>query len=239
MGFDPVDERIAIRQAMQARGRIALTSLFGNFVGLPVVQHLQPMFGRAQRNIGRADRRAVFFRHMARGHQRRERGARIGAAQRFVPPAMDQLLCLHEELAFPDAAPPPLAVIARPDRLAGGIMIADRTPHGVDIADLAEIQRAPPDERANGIEEALPQRDIARRRPRADERRLLPRHGGAFIMGNRACNRQRDGAYFGRRAQPQIDAEDIAMHRQVLQQFEDAPPDANGRLGRFLALFRR
>ena len=58
-------------------------------------------------------------------------------------------------------------------------------------------------------------------------------------MGNRACNRQRDGAYFRRGPQPQIDAEDIAMHRQVLQQFKDAPPDANGRLGRFLALFGR
>ena len=77
---------------------------------------------------------------------------------------MDHLLDLDEELDLADAAAPALEVKARADVGALGKMIADPGGNLPHLLDHAEIERAPPHERLDRVEEALAERDIAGRR---------------------------------------------------------------------------
>ena len=74
---------------------------------------------------------------------------------------MDHLLDLDEELDLADAAAPALEVVARADLRALREMIADPRGDLPHFLDHAEIERAPPDERLDRVEEPLPKRDVA------------------------------------------------------------------------------
>ena len=71
---------------------------------------------------------------------------------------------LREELDLADAAAPALEVVAGAERLALRMMVADAAGDAADLADRAEIERAPPDERADRVEETLARAPC--RRPR-------------------------------------------------------------------------
>ena len=92
---------------------------------------------------------------------------------------------LREELDLANAAAAALEVVAGAEALTGLIMAADPAGEGTDLADRAEIERAPPHERPDRGEETLTQRDVARRRARADEGRALPRQRARFVIGDR------------------------------------------------------
>ena len=105
-----------------------------------------------------------------------------------------------------------------------------------DLADRAEVEAAPPHERPDRGEEALARRNVARRRSRTDERRALPRQRRAFVMRQRAFERDRQRAYLGRRAQPQVDAENIAVGGHLAQQADQFAGIALRGLGGLVAL---
>ena len=88
---------------------------------------------------------------------------------------MDHLLDLDEELDLADAAAAALEVIARADAAPLREMVADARGNLPNLVDHSEIERAPPDERLDRVEEALPKRSVAGSRARADEGGPLPR----------------------------------------------------------------
>jgi hypothetical protein len=133
-----------------------------------------------------------------------------------------------------------LDVIARPKLLPLRMMIADAARQPAYLADRTIIERAPPHERAQMIEEALAERDIARGRAGADEGRALPRKRRRFIMRDRHVDRHGQRRGFGCRTQTQIDTQHIAVGGALLQQFDDPPRIAHRRLDRlFLPAVRQ
>src|SRR5438128_1805428 len=111
---------------------------------------------------------------------------------------MDELVDLDEELGLPDAAPPALQVVARPERLTLRIMVADPAADRTDLADRPEVERAPPDEGMDRVEEIAAERRVARGQPGADEGGPLPGQSRALVIGDRAADRQGDRGHFGR-----------------------------------------
>ena len=114
-------------------------------------------------------------------------------------------------------------------------MVADPRGDLPHFLDHPEIERAAPHERLDRVEEALAERDVAGRGAGADERRALPRQSGRFIMRDRGVDRQRDRRDFGRRAEPQVDALDIAVGGPLLQQLDQPPADPDRRFAGILA----
>ena len=110
---------------------------------------------------------------------------------------MDHLLDLDEELDLANSAAATLQIETGGDLRALREMIANARGNLPDFVDHAEIERAPPDKGLDGVEKALPERDIARRRARANESGALPRQGRGFIMRDRGVQRQRDRRDFG------------------------------------------
>jgi hypothetical protein len=147
-------------------------------VGLAVVDHLQPMLDRAQQRIGAAQHRRVVGRDPAGRLQRGERVERRRGAQGRLAAAMDELLDLGEEFDLADAAAAALQIEAGAEGLALRIMVADAAADRADLADRAEIERAPPDEGMDRLEEIAAERDIAGDHAGADERGALPGQSG-------------------------------------------------------------
>src|SRR3546814_11110581 len=66
-------------------------------------------------------------------------------------------------------------------------MVANPVAHRADFLELPEIEAAAPDEGLDRGEEILAEHAVARRGPAANERRLLPRQGFGFIIGDRGA----------------------------------------------------
>jgi hypothetical protein len=142
---------------------------------------------------------------------------------------MDELVDLREELDFADAAASALQIVARAERPALRMMVADPARDVADLADRAVIDCAAPYERAGSREELLPQRQIAGTGAGADERGALPGQRLRFIIRDRRLDRQRDRRRLGRRAQAQVDAHHIAVAVARLEQFDHAAADPHRR----------
>ena len=138
----------------------------GHGMGLLVLDHLQPMFQRAQIAIVALE----FVAGLRRRRGRRATSASSapcvdGDAQVGMAPAQDQLLGLGEEFDLADAAAPQLDVVARHRDLAMADMGMDLALDGLDVLDGGEIQIAPPDEGRDGLSgTARRSRDRRRRR---------------------------------------------------------------------------
>ena len=120
------------------------------------------------------------------GPQRCQRGRH---AQSRIAPAPDKLQRLRAEFDFANAAFAKLQIMAQHafgrrafSRLMRALMRVHALLHGVDIGHGGEIQVAAPDERPHLGQEAPPQRQIARHRPRLYERRPLPGLGHVLIV---------------------------------------------------------
>ena len=210
-GFEHRQQRRAVGLAIEPRDAVERGGLGRQAMRLLVLDHLQAMFDPAQRRImARQARRDLGLDPPRRG-ERRQRIDRRRNAQRRIAPAIDQLVDLREKFDLADAAAPALQVIARPERLALRKMIADPVAHRADFLELAEIEAAAPDEGLDRRQELFAERAVARRGARADERRLLPRQRFGFIIGNGRVHRQHDRGDLGMRAQPQVDAQDMAV----------------------------
>ena len=154
-----VEQLGAVGIAVEPRDRFERRRIGRQPMLLPVVDHLDAVLGGAERAIGVGDARAPHpppaGPAAASAVQRIERRRR---AQRRLAAAVDQLLDLGEEFGLADAAPAALQIIAGAERLALRIMVADAERDVADLLDRAEIERAPPDERADFVEEGLAQR---------------------------------------------------------------------------------
>ena len=106
-------------------------------------------------------------------------------------------------------------------------------------ADRAEIERAPPDERADRVEELPAECDVARCGARADEGGTLPGERLRLVIADRRIDRQRDRRDLGRRPQAEVDAQHIAVAVTCLEQFDDALADPHGGGFGFLARAER
>src|SRR3954449_2800856 len=112
---------------------------------------------------------------------------------------MDELVDLDEEFDLSYAAAAAFEVESRPECLALRIMIANAGPDGPDCADRPEIERAPPDEGVDRLEEIAAEHWIAGHLPGADEGGPLPGQSRRFVIGDRRLDRQRDRGHLGRR----------------------------------------
>jgi hypothetical protein len=225
----------AARQAVQPRHRLQGGRIVGQAVRLPVLDHLQPVFDRAQQPVGsRQLLRLPGGDPPGRG-QRRQRALRARRAQRGLATAMDELVHVREELDLADAAAAALQVVARAECLAVGIMVADPPGDRLELADRAEIERAPPHERVDRLQEIAPDRRVPSDMAGTDERGTLPGQRARLIMRDRRIHRQRDRRHLGRRAQPQIDPEHIALAVPLLDEVGQRLPNPHPGLGRLLA----
>ena len=234
-----IEQRAGIGNTVQLRD--AIERLSGReLMRLAVLDHLDAVFDRAKQRIRVAQRHRLVRIDPARRSKRRQRTARIGDAQRGIAAAVDQLVDLREKFDLADATAPALEIVARAERLPLRIMIANPPRDTANLADGAEIERAAPHKRLHRGQEALAQRNVSRRRTRTDEGGALPWQGQRFVIGNRRIDRQGDRRDLGRRAQPQVDAQDIAVAIPRLQDLDDALGDADrGFLGRFARAMRQ
>ena len=146
---------------------------------------------------------------------------------------------LREEFDLADAAAPALEIIAGAERLPLRMVIAYPPGDVDDLADRPEIEAAPPHERPDRIEETRAERHIPAAGTRADEGGALPRQRLRFVISDRCLDRDRDRGDLGRRAQPQVDAQHIAVAVARLEQFHHAPPDPDRGVDRLLARLGR
>ncbi len=116
-------------------------------VRLLVLHHLQAMLDRAQKHIGGLELACRLGGDVAARGQCIEHAQGRPPAQRRVASAEDELLGLHEELDFANAAAPELDVVAcdrdRPMPALGVNLALDR----VDIVDGGEIEMLAPEKR--------------------------------------------------------------------------------------------
>ena len=210
----PVGKAVQMRKPLQ---RIARRDR----VGLPVLQHLDAVLGHAQACIGGGELACRLLRNDVGPGQREQRCACIAAPQARIAAAVDQLVGLREELDLADAAAPALEIEARSQLRLAAIGLADSQAQLRNIVDRAEIDAAPPHEGADRGEEPLPTLNIARGRARADEGGTLPRQCRALVVGKRCVDGHRQRRDLRRRAQPQVDPEDVAFLRMVGQKPQD------------------
>src|SRR3546814_1565247 len=137
---------------------------------------------------------------------------------------------LREKLDLADAAAPALQVEAGAERLPLREMVANPVAHRADFLELPEIEAAAPDEGLDRGEEILAEHAVARRGPAANERRLLPRQGFGFIIGDRGAVGKHDRRHLGMRAKAQVDAQHMAVTGARRQDFDHPPRDPYRRL---------
>ena len=133
-----------------------------------------------------------------------------------ILPAPDEAQRLHDEFDFADAAAAEFDVAA--EQPVGLVARIDLALHVMDVADGREIQVFAPDEGADGGEETRAQCEVARDRPGLGESGALPGAAMALVIAERGRqgDDRRGGA--GVRAQPQIDAENIAIRVAMREQ---------------------
>ena len=141
--------------------------------------------------------------------------------------AGDQLLGLREELDLANAAAAELDVVAF-DRDVGVAAIGvDLALERLDVGDRREVEILPPDERRKLPQDVLAGPGVAGADARLDHRRALPVLPDAAVVVERGFGRDRDLGRGRIGAQPQIDAEHIAVGGALLQKLHQAARDAH------------
>ena len=227
-------ERITATQRMQSGDRIEIVRLRRKAVRLPIVDHLQPVFDGAVTTVCVGEPQCLGTIDPPGVCQRCERGQRRADPQRWIAPAVNELMNLREEFDLANTAAPAFDVEPRAEKLPA-MMVANRVRQRTQVANRSEVEAAPPDERLHHGQKALAKCKIPGRGARADERDAFPCQRARFVMRNSRVNWQRDRCCFGRRAQTQIDPKNKAVAVARLQEVDDTARDAYGRFGRLLA----
>ena len=212
-----VGEIVAVLETEKAREFAKRRAIGRQGVGLLVGHHLQAMLDAAQKIVSRGERVARLGIDPAAVGQRRERGDRLAAAQLAVAAAGDELLGLGEELDLADAAAAELDVMALDRDLAVAAIGVDLLLHRVHVGDGGVIEIFAPDERRELADERFAGGKIAGARPRLDQRGALPVLAPSLVVVERRRGRDRDLGRGRIGAQPQIDAEHVAVGRALLQ----------------------
>ena len=211
----------------------------GDLVRLPVLQHLDTVFHHPQPGVSSGEllRRRLF--HQSHPRERMQRRARVAAAQFRVATAVDQLVGLSEKFDLANSPPTALQVEPRAKLCLARVGFANSHAQLSDVIDCPEIDAAPPHERPYARQETLAPGNIARCGTRPDEGSTFPRQCGALVMRCRCVDRDSERRDLRCRAQPQVDAEDVAFLCMVGQQAHDIARHALRGFGRGRALARR
>ena len=229
MGREQIKQRRATGRVVKPRHRVQCVGIGGQAMRLAVLDHLQAVFDGPVKAVGVGKHRRGFGIDPPRLCQRGDTPQGVGYPQRRIATAVDQLVDLDEKLDLADAAAPTLQVVTGAECLTACMMRTDAPRHRAQLFHRAKIDTAPPDEGLDRFEERLAHRDIARRRPRADEGCPFPAQRTRLIVGNRRIDRHRQRRRLRRGPQPQIDAQDIAIGIARLQQIDDSARNPNGR----------
>src|SRR5687768_7126779 len=189
----------------------------GENVGLLVGDHLQAMLDHAQKAVVAVELPRGTFGDPTGIRQRIEHVERLAAAQRGVAAAGDELLGLNEEFYLADAAAAELDVVTPHRHLAMALDGMDLALQRLHIGNGGEVEIFAPDVRLETVEEFLAQRKIARQGTRLDHGGALPVLAHALVVDGGSL--ESDGALGGARvrAQPKVDAVQIALSRRLLQ----------------------
>ncbi len=149
--------------------------------------------------------------------KRNQHVERPAPAQFRTPSAEDELLRLHEELDLADPSPPELDVVAGDRDLVVPAHRMDLPLHRVHVGDRGEIEILAPDERREVLQKSLAQADVARHGTRLDKRGALPILPHRLVIGVGGGQRHGGGSRARIRAEPIIDAMDVAVWRALLE----------------------
>ncbi len=188
---------------------------FRQFLRLLVVDHLHAMFERAQDSIGLGEVFRGFWCDPGLAAEGIEHVQRARPAQRRPPPAIDQLLRLHEEFDLANAATAKLEIVPGNRDLVVPFHGIDLPLHRVDIRDGTVIEVFPPDEGLQFLEIGRAGGFIARDNAGLDHRRAFPVLAHGFVIGERGIDRHGDGCGAGIGPEAQIDAQHIAIRRAL------------------------
>ncbi len=190
---------------------------FGHRMRLLVLDHLQPMFERPQKAIGILHVERGFFRHQlarAKCVQRRDSAA---LAQHRHAPAQNQLLGLGEELDLADAAASELYVVTRDRDGAMALMRMNLALDGVNVFDRGIVEIAAPDKGHDCSQKILARLRIAGAGAGLDECRTFPVLTHTFVIRLRSIDGDGNLCRAGIGPQPQVDAKDVAVRRDLGQ----------------------
>ena len=191
-------------------------------MGLPILDHLQPVLDAAQEKVGFPELVARARFDPAGLGEAVEHGERRTAAQRCVAAAEDELLGLDEEFDLADSAATELHVmpVHRDDAMA--LVRMDLPLDRVHVGERGEVVMLAPDERLELSEEDFPGLNVARGGPRLDEGGALPVLTHALVIGVCGFQRQHDRRRAGIGPQAQIETEHIAVGGALAHDPDDA-----------------
>ncbi len=202
----------------------------GQRMRLLVSDHLEAMLECAEEAICGLQLVGRFRRDPLLARQLVQHEAGLLAAQVAVAAARDQLLRLHEEFDFADAAAAELDVVTG-DR--DGAVTADGVDlalHRVNVVDGGEVEILAPDIGRQHFQEAIARTEISGNGAGLDEGRALPVLPAAFIVMFGGGQRDGDGRAAGVGAQAQIGAEDITVFGAFLHQLHECLRQAHEKL---------
>ncbi len=202
--------RLGGRIAGAARQPLQLPRVLRQRVGLALGHHLDAVLQAPQRHVGLGQLVPVAAGEQARVEQALQRLQRAADAQVRVAAGVQELQRLHEELDLADAAAAQLQIHAGRAR---GFLLRARLEqphlvHGLQVEVLAE------DERGKPPQGFLARREVARDRPRLEQREALPGCPVALVVELQAADGVDDGAAAALRPQIEIHAEDESAFRR-------------------------
>jgi len=139
------DQSIAIAQSVEPSDGIQRIPL-REAVRLAIVDHLQAVFERAQAIVAKAQLVCVLARDQAGFCQCVQRSSCATDSQTRIAPAMDQLVCLREELDLTDAAATTFEIKSRARLLQPIIIEADLSGEPANLRHRTEIEIGSPHE---------------------------------------------------------------------------------------------
>ena len=193
-------------------------------VGLELVEDLQPMLHGPQVHVRLREHPAEVGDQVPALGQSEGRLQRVALTQPRVLAAVEELERLDEELDLTDPAAPELDVGRRAARLDERPV--DLPLHRADRRDDPSVEARPVDGLARQLHEARPHAEVAGRDARLDERLALPELGAVPVIVAVPVERQDDGAHPPLGPEAQVDAERVALVRDLLEERHDPPADA-------------
>ena len=219
VGEQSSGEGVAAGEAEKTRKAFEPRAIARQRVGLLVGDHLQPVLDRAQKPVSSCELVARRRVDPVAGGQRVERRQCFAQPQLRVSPASDELLGLHKKFDLADAAAADLDIVSFDRDLAMAAEGMDLLLHGVDVGHRSEVEIFAPDERRERLAQRVTGGNVAGAGARLDQRRPFPVPANAFVVVERSRGRDRDLRRGRIRPQPQIGAENIAVHGALLQEF--------------------
>ena len=234
-GIDPAQHRLGggvksgqIRKSRQSGDPGAALVIFGQYVGLLVVQHLNAMLPAAQKSVGPVEFSQRIVAHLAREVERLQSVQRARRSKGGVAPPQDQLLGLGEEFDLTNAAAPQFQIGARRGQALVHLVGMNLALDGVDVGYGRIIKIAPPDKGLQLGQKSLARRAIARRHAGLDHGRPLPVLADGFVViqggGDRHGGRGRGRV----RPKPKVHPEHIAVLGPRLEHFSQRPGQTQG-----------